>query len=80
MDRINYGTFKVFSGHLVLNSVHNISNRGIYASFLQNVTRNDFGFWETHKVPGSTIGTEPPCTSSSFASGAIHGETFRSRN
>ena len=28
LDRINYGTFEVFSGHLVLNSVHNISNRG----------------------------------------------------
>ena len=28
LDRINYGTFEVFSGHLVLNSIHNISNRG----------------------------------------------------
>ena len=28
LDRINYGTFEVFSGYLVLNSVHNISNRG----------------------------------------------------
>ena len=30
LDRINYGTFEVFSGHLVLNSIHNISNRGIF--------------------------------------------------
>ena len=28
LDRINYGTLEIFSGHLVLNSVHNISNRG----------------------------------------------------
>ena len=31
LDRINYGTLEIFSGHLVLNSVHNISNRGMKA-------------------------------------------------
>ena len=35
LDRINYGTLEIFSGHLVLNSVHNISNRGSsFVSFL----------------------------------------------
>ena len=35
LDRINYGTFEVFSGHLVLNSVHNISNRGMHGTTLR---------------------------------------------
>ena len=25
-------------------------------------TQRFFGFWETHKVPGSMVSTEPPCT------------------
>ena len=39
---------------------------GFYFSFLQNYTHNAFGFWETHKVPGSMICTEPPCTCLSY--------------
>ena len=29
-------------------------------------TQRFFGFWETHKVPGSMISTEPPCTCLSY--------------
>ena len=29
-----------------------------YFSFLQNYIHNAFGFWETHKVPGSMVSTE----------------------
>ena len=40
--------------------------KGFYYSFLQNFTHNAFGFGETHKVPGSMICKEPPCTCLSY--------------
>ena len=43
LDRINYGTLEIFSGHLVLNSVHNISNRGIIFFFHRNITAWSIG-------------------------------------
>ena len=43
LDRINYGTLEIFSGHLVLNSVHNISNRGMNTPFIFQKKRGGGG-------------------------------------